>query len=127
MFDARVYCSVVTDVPRKPDPEPFKRVVESFGVAAGTVFVGNSIEVDVAGVAATGLDSAWLPVKETASERTPTYRVDRLGEVCDVAGHDRQSEDPSSQKYMTGTETFVKLTTCVARARVAEPDQKQRN
>jgi putative hydrolase of the HAD superfamily len=48
--------------PVKPDPEPFQRALDALGVTpAECVHVGNSLECDVAGAQAAGIDAVWIP------------------------------------------------------------------
>jgi putative hydrolase of the HAD superfamily len=58
-MDTLVYAG---DMPRrKPQADPFERATETLGVDPGrTLYVGNSIEFDVAGAHAAGLPAAWL-------------------------------------------------------------------
>ncbi|WP_246084410.1 HAD family hydrolase [Salinadaptatus halalkaliphilus] len=63
----------------KPDPEPFDRVVHSLGTAPETtIHVGDSLETDVAGATAAGLDSVWLSESSPPPQFDPTYRIPSL-------------------------------------------------
>lgn len=67
------------DVPPKPAPEPFERAIQSLDATPATaVHVGNSLETDVAGAAAAGLDTVWIPDTDDAGEPAPTYRLDSI-------------------------------------------------
>ncbi len=70
--DARAY---------KPRPEPFELAVEALGVRAGDVLhVGDSLTADVAGAAASGIDSAWInrSGRPLPAGPTPTYIAGNL-------------------------------------------------
>lgn len=70
------------DTPPKPDPEPFDRVVRSLDVTpATTVHVGDSLETDVAGATAAGLDAVWVSEPTETRGVDPTYRVDSIGDL----------------------------------------------
>ena len=58
MFDAFVFSA---DVMRpKPKPEPFQRALELLDVtAADCVFVGDVLDVDIAGAKALGMTTVW--------------------------------------------------------------------
>lgn len=68
--------------PPKPSPEPFERALRSLDAAPETtVHVGDSLDTDVRGAAAAGLESVW--VSSEADERgpgnpEPTYRVETI-------------------------------------------------
>ncbi|WP_121744701.1 HAD family hydrolase [Natronorubrum halophilum] len=70
------------DTPPKPSPESFRRVTRSLNAApATTVHVGDSLETDIAGATAAGLDSVWISEDAPTREFDPTYRVDSLGDL----------------------------------------------
>ncbi|MFC4407992.1 HAD family hydrolase [Haloarchaeobius iranensis] len=81
MFEATVFGTPETGV--KPDPEPFHRVLEAFGVGPGrAVHVGNSLASDVAGAQAAGIPAVWLRADGSAGgEVSPEYVVDNLAEL----------------------------------------------
>lgn len=59
-FETVVYAGYDTNA--KPDPEPYERAMEDLSVPADrTVFVGNSLETDIAGAKAAGVRSVWVP------------------------------------------------------------------
>lgn len=67
------------DTPPKPDPEPFDRAMQSLNTAPErTVHVGDSLETDIAGATAAGLDSVWISETSETREFDPTYRVESL-------------------------------------------------
>lgn len=66
------------ETPPKPDPEPFERALGDLDAApTRTVHVGNSLESDVAGADAAGLQSVWL-ADGSEPEPTPDHVVDSL-------------------------------------------------
>jgi len=68
------------DAPYKPNPEPFHLALDDLGVDPGrAVHVGNSLESDVRGALAAGLEAAWI-----ADGREPEPRPDYVFET--VAG-----------------------------------------
>jgi len=73
------------DTASKPDPEPFERALDGLDATAdGAVFVGNSLDHDVAGAHAAGLDAVWVrPAPSAAANgHAPEYVVDDLTELC---------------------------------------------
>lgn len=73
------------DIPPKPDPEPFERALQSIGASpTTTVHVGDSLETDIAGATAVGLDSVWIAPDETAQGFDPTYRVESIGDLLQL-------------------------------------------
>lgn len=74
------------DVPPKPSPDPFERAIRSLDVSPETtVHVGDSLETDVRGATAAGLDSVWVSPDPGSSadvrEYDPTYHVETIGEL----------------------------------------------
>ena len=72
------------DLPRrKPHVDPFEIVLEELGARAGrSVYVGDSLEYDVAGAHNAGLQAAWLrPDGEDAGRYRPEYELDSLTEL----------------------------------------------
>ncbi|APW99590.1 haloacid dehalogenase [Halobiforma lacisalsi AJ5] len=70
------------DAPPKPDPEPFERAVRALeATAERTVHVGDSLETDVAGATAAGLESVWVSDGTDPRRYDPTYRVGSVGEL----------------------------------------------
>ena len=71
-FDAAVFAG--TETPPKPDPEPFRTVVEGLEVpASGAYYVGNSLAHDVVGAKAVGLGAGWYPHDYDADEDPAAY------------------------------------------------------
>ncbi len=91
------------DAPPKPDPEPFERAVRALDATpATTVHVGDSLETDVAGAAAAGLESVWLSDRAETGGDEPTYRIESIDELRDLP---RLSDAGGSSGSDTGTET----------------------
>lgn len=81
-FERVVYAGEET--PHKPDPEPFEVALDHIDAAAvRTVHVGNSAVHDVAGAAAAGLRSVWIPREgdEAADGHEPDYRLGSIGDL----------------------------------------------
>lgn len=73
------------EVPPKPDPEPFERAMTSLDTTPETtIHVGDSLETDIAGASALGLDSVWVAGGADAEEYDPTYRVDSIRGVLSL-------------------------------------------
>ena len=86
-FDATVFAG---DMPRrKPHRDPFDRTLAELGVdAAGALYVGDSLEYDVAGAKGAGLWAAWCPADDgdgdpDPGEHEPDYV---LGSPADLVG-----------------------------------------
>ncbi|MDS0473387.1 HAD family hydrolase [Natrinema sp. 1APR25-10V2] len=94
------------DAPPKPDPEPFERAVRALDATpatpATTVHVGDSLETDVAGAAAAGLESVRLSDRAETGGYEPTYRIESIGELRDLP---RLSDAGGYSESDTGTET----------------------
>lgn len=72
------------DAPAKPDPDPFHLALETLGSRpAQTVHVGNSLESDVTGARAAGLQAAWLDVDGVDPDPEPSYVLDSMGDLLD--------------------------------------------
>lgn len=87
-FEATMFAGF--DAPSKPDPEPFRRVLETVGSApARAVHVGNSLEADVAGARAAGLRSAWLPDGPTIEPNghDPDYTLTSMADLTRPPWH----------------------------------------
>jgi putative hydrolase of the HAD superfamily len=77
-FDSVVFAG---DMPRrKPHRDPFDRTLEELGIdASGALYVGDSLEYDVAGAKGAGLWAAWCPTDDgdgrdrDPSEHEPDY------------------------------------------------------
>lgn len=85
-FDEVVYGS---DVPRvKPAPVPFERALNRLDASPErTLKVGDSLEKDVAGANAVGMDVAWIPYgnrRRASSDPEPTYALSSLSELAGI-------------------------------------------
>ncbi|MBZ6496863.1 HAD family hydrolase [Natrinema longum] len=70
------------DAPPKPNPEPFERAVRALDATlATTVHVGDSLETDIAGASAAGLESVWVSDRTDTRGYEPTYRVASIGDL----------------------------------------------
>lgn len=81
-FDAVVFAGDMAR--RKPHRDPFDRTLELLDVRAETaLYVGNSLEYDVAGAANAGIDVAWVPDGEDRDpgDHEPTYLLDSLHDL----------------------------------------------
>lgn len=66
-------------VPTKPDPAPIERAIRSLGTTPeSTVHIGDSLETDVAGATAAGVDSVWIAAWKDPRGFEPTYTVRSL-------------------------------------------------
>lgn len=73
------------EVPPKPAPEPFERAIQSLGTTAtATVHVGDSLNTDIAGATAVGIDSVWVSDGDDAKEYDPTYRIETIGQLLSL-------------------------------------------
>lgn len=84
-FDAVVYAGDMDN--RKPHRDPFDRTVESLGVDHGeTLYVGDSLEYDVAGAQGAGLQAAWHRngTDDNPVDHTPEYVLDSVGDLVDL-------------------------------------------
>lgn len=73
------------DVPPKPDPKPFERAIQSLNTTPdSTVHVGDSLETDIAGASAAGIDSIWISDNDEIKEYTPTHRIESLGNLLSL-------------------------------------------
>jgi putative hydrolase of the HAD superfamily len=69
----------------KPHALPFEHAVDDLGVSADrALYVGNSLEYDVAGAQNAGLSVAWLRDGEDAGTYSPEYVVDSLGDLASI-------------------------------------------
>ena len=74
------------DAPAKPSPEPFYLAIDALSVEPNrAVYVGNSLETDVAGAEAAGLRSAWLTngPGTDPGEHEPDYVLSSPSELVD--------------------------------------------
>ena len=75
------------DVPPKPDAEPFEIVLDSLDATPErAVKVGDSLETDIAGANALGIESVWLSADRDVQAHEPTYRIDGLDELPTLLG-----------------------------------------
>ena len=81
-FDVVVYAG---DMPRrKPHPDPFERALATLGVSASeTLYVGDSLEYDVAGAQGAGLRVAWCPADPgtTTGDHRPDHVLETLHDL----------------------------------------------
>lgn len=83
----------------KPDPEPFYRVVQSLNTTpATTVHVGDSLETDIAGATAAGLDSVWISETTETRRFGPTYQINSLVDLLSLPW---RSSSPSKSASST--------------------------
>nr|WP_246279790.1 HAD family hydrolase [Natronomonas salina] len=76
-FDVVVHAGY--DAAAKPDPEPFEVALSALDARPDrTVHVGNSLESDVAGARAAGVQSVWLSEDDQPAEPEPDHRVPTL-------------------------------------------------
>ena len=75
---------------RKPRPDIFHEALRRTGAEAhGTLFVGDRIDIDVAGAHAVGMDAAWInPDREAlpAGLAPPRHEIRDLGELEAIVG-----------------------------------------
>jgi len=70
---------------RKPHTDPFEQALAGLGTPAGrTLYVGNSLEYDVAGAHNAGLPVAWLDDDDGSGEYRPDLVVETVGDLPDV-------------------------------------------
>ncbi|WP_247730548.1 HAD family hydrolase [Halovivax limisalsi] len=70
----------------KPDPEPFERALAELEADPDeSVYVGNSLDHDVAGASACGMRTVWYPndSARTAPTPEPDHRIDGLADLLD--------------------------------------------
>ncbi len=74
------------ELPRsKPHALPFDHAVDDLAVSPDrTLYVGNSLEYDVAGAQIAGLSAAWLRDGEEAGAYSPEYVLDSLGDLTSI-------------------------------------------
>ena len=74
----------------KPHAQPFERAVGALGVdRERTLYVGNSLEYDVAGAQNAGLPVAWLRGDEEQGDYDPEYVIDSLDELPTILRGER--------------------------------------
>lgn len=80
-----VVISAGFDAPLKPHPEPFRQALSELDATPdAAVYVGDSLDSDVAGAQAAGLQTVWLS-DDTVSEPDPVpdYTIDSISELND--------------------------------------------
>lgn len=86
-FDTTVFCGPSTDTKGKPDPEPFEQALAELDAAPeNAIYVGDSLEKDVAGAHNAGLRSVWVPPIgiDVDSSSRPTHRIESLADLPEV-------------------------------------------
>jgi putative hydrolase of the HAD superfamily len=81
-FETAVYAADLRR--RKPNREPFERALETLSVpAAEALYVGDSLEYDVAGAQNAGLEAAWCRPEADAEPAPydPEYVIDSPAEI----------------------------------------------
>lgn len=80
-FEVEVFATPEEEI--KPDPKPFYRALDAFGVdQTQAVHIGNSMASDIVGAQAAGLPAVWLRTGDTtSSDPTPEYSIDSLSEL----------------------------------------------
>jgi putative hydrolase of the HAD superfamily len=75
---------------RKPHARIFEATLTRLGLAPGeALFVGDRIDIDVAGAQAIGMDTAWINRDGVAlppGAPPPTYEIHDLGELAGILG-----------------------------------------
>jgi putative hydrolase of the HAD superfamily len=75
---------------RKPHPSIFQEALRRIdAVPQRTLFVGDSINEDIGGALAVGMDAAWVDRKGLGAKEggpVPTYVIRELGEVAGILG-----------------------------------------
>ncbi|MEF8908213.1 MAG: HAD family hydrolase [Haloarculaceae archaeon] len=74
------------DLPRrKPHADPFERALADLETpAARTLYVGNSLEYDVAGAHNAGLPAAWVRDGDGPGEYRPDLVIESVGDLPDL-------------------------------------------
>lgn len=82
-FETTVYAY---DLPRrKPHAAPFERALDDIGIEpAEALYVGNSLEYDVAGAQNAGLAAAWLRDEGGSGTYDPEYILDAIEELAEI-------------------------------------------
>jgi HAD superfamily hydrolase (TIGR01509 family) len=81
-FETVVYAGYETSA--KPDPEPFHHALDTLNVSPeNVVYVGNSLESDVAGAQAAHINAVWLSDERSDQlhAHIPEYTIDSLREL----------------------------------------------
>lgn len=80
VFDVVIHAG--HDAPSKPDPEPFRQAVSELDTPPeSAVYVGDSLDSDVAGAQAAGLQTIWLREDEDNTDTAPEYTIDSISEL----------------------------------------------
>lgn len=86
-FETVVYAG---DLPRrKPNREPFDLALSELGVSADdALYVGNSLEYDVAGAQSAGIEAAWCPDdgRTDPAPYRPEYVLESLDDLRKILG-----------------------------------------
>nr|WP_254714837.1 HAD family hydrolase [Natranaeroarchaeum aerophilus] len=84
-FDT-VVCAA--ELPRaKPHARPFERALDDLDVAPDrALYVGNSLEYDIAGAQNAGLAAAWLRDEQGSGSYDPEYTLNSLADLPAVLG-----------------------------------------
>ena len=82
-FETAVFAGY--DGASQPDPEPFGRALDSLGTdPESAVYVGNSLDADVAGAHAAGVQSVWVPAEPGVKpEPEPHHAFETLHPLCE--------------------------------------------
>lgn len=86
-FDAAVFCGPGTGIASKPDPEPFRQLLDELGVRPdAAVYVGNHLHGDVGGANNAGMRSIWVPRGDPPDDPdpAPTRRLESMKELPTV-------------------------------------------
>lgn len=104
-LDIRDYFEVVVlagvETAPKPDPEPFRYALDEMGVAPEQgIYVGNSVEHDVAGAHAAGLDAVWVRNGRSgrADAHEAEYVVDSLTDLVPPPWEDSSPSEESPDR-----------------------------
>jgi putative hydrolase of the HAD superfamily len=88
VFDAMVFADPADGTPPKPDATPFRAALDALDAAPErTVYVGDSLESDVAGANALGMTSVWTPPDRPHEDvpddpdPAPDHRLDSLADL----------------------------------------------
>lgn len=87
-FETTVYAY---DLPRrKPHATPFERALDDLGVAPSeALYVGNSLDYDVAGAQNAGIAVAWLDDEDGPGAYEPEYVLDSLADLAVILEADQ--------------------------------------
>lgn len=72
------------ETPPKPAPDAFERALQSLDVVPDrAIHIGDSLDTDVAGASAAGLDSVWIGDGSTVTLE-PTYQVETIEDILSL-------------------------------------------